>query len=254
MMNRAGPVATGFLASILAISTVGAEPIAAPTLPAAPPLALPDTSSLGQSGSLFSGACGILNETYSGPCGRLTQGIGNEVSGGGIAYGSWRMHRGLGGINSNLITDTELIRKLSPIVGNDMTPARIKSLAPLARRLSALPAIKHAPKVGILFGAGIIAYEYLIGTDAPEQVSIGDSVPDTSLDIVERSLLSPTPPLFEPLPTDDAGSLFGNNASGSRRLLMESLSSGSASTLPEIAPPDSALGLLPQPSPQSEPD
>ncbi len=229
MKSRAGFIATGLLASFMVVLTVTAEELGvAPTGQVAP--TMPDTTSLGRSSGLLDGACGVFNETYSEPCSRLTQGLGNELSGGGIAYGSWKAHKGLGGINSNLITDTDLIRKLSPILGNDLSAARIRSLAPMARRLSALGAIRHAPKVGVVVGAGIIAYEYFFDADVSEQPTAGhaDALPDAAIK------LQLDPLALQPL--DDSGSLFGNNGGGSAayRMLMEGAGSNGS---PALVPP-----------------
>ncbi|MBL8576766.1 MAG: hypothetical protein JNK47_06045 [Mesorhizobium sp.] len=219
MKSRAGSIATGLLVSFVVVSTATAEdPVVSATPQVAPSPTTPDATSLGRSTGLLDGACGILNETYSGPCSRLTQGLGNELSGGGIAYGSWRAHKGLGGINSNLVTDTDLIRRLSPILGNDVSAARIRSLAPVTRRLSALPAIRHAPKVGVFLGAGIIAYEYFFDTEASGQSEIAPSIPGTAVDPLARRQPDP----FLTLPAEEGGSLFEKKSgSAAQRMIME---------------------------------
>ncbi|MEQ1943308.1 hypothetical protein ABMA32_12900 [Mesorhizobium sp. VNQ89] len=230
MKSRAGSIATGLLVLFLVISTATAQEQAVP-LTAAPSPVAPDSTSLGRSSGLLDGACGIFNQTFSGPCSRLTQGLGNELSGGGIAYGSWKAHKGLGGINSNLITDTDLIRRLSPILGNDVSSARIRSLAPVTRRLSALPAIRHAPKVGVFLGAGIIAYEYFIDTEESGQADVAPLLPGTAGDTVSRHQPDP----FLALPSEGEGSLFEKkNGSAAHRMLIEGAGSNGSPT--SVAP------------------
>lgn len=107
-------------------------------------------------------------------CKGVFQDFRNEVTGAGLSYGSWKLNKALGKINSRVLTDEEIAKDLKQVLGNDKSPEEIEAMVPKVRRLASHPAVRHAPKFLGVFGLGLASYDLMYGEPTGETVDPAD--------------------------------------------------------------------------------